>query len=51
MMLEIILTSAAILVLLGMSGFFSGSETAVTAASRGRMYTLAQEGDKRAAAV
>ncbi len=51
MTLEILLTSAAILVLLGMSGFFSGSETAVTAVSRGRMYTLAQEGDSRAAAV
>ncbi len=51
MTLEIVLTSAAILVLLGLSGFFSGSETAVTAASRGRMYALAQEGDNRAAAV
>jgi len=51
MTLEIILTSVAIVVLLAMSGFFSGSETAVTATSRGRMHALAQEGDKRAGAV
>jgi len=51
MTLEIILTSVAIIVLLAMSGFFSGSETAVTATSRGRMHALAQEGDKRAGAV
>ena len=41
----------AILVLLGMSAFFSGSETALTAASRARMHQLEKEGDKRAAAV
>jgi Mg2+/Co2+ transporter CorB len=41
----------AIVVLLGMSGFFSGSETALTAASRARMHQLEKEGDKRAAAV
>lgn len=41
----------AILVLLGMSAFFSGSETALTAASRARMHHLEKEGDKRAAAV
>jgi len=43
--------SLAILVLLGMSAFFSGSETALTAASRARMHQLEKEGDKRAAAV
>ena len=43
--------SIAILVLLGMSAFFSGSETALTAASRARMHQLEKEGDKRAAAV
>jgi Mg2+/Co2+ transporter CorB len=41
----------SILVLLGMSAFFSGSETALTAASRARMHQLEKEGDKRAAAV
>jgi Mg2+/Co2+ transporter CorB len=41
----------AILLLLGMSAFFSGSETALTAASRARMHQLEKEGDKRAAAV
>lgn len=51
MTLEIVLTVAAVTVLLGMSGFFSGSETAVTATSRARMHTLAQDGDERAAAV
>jgi len=51
MTLEIILTVAAVAVLLGLSGFFSGSETAVTATSRGRMHALAQEGDERAESV
>ncbi|KCZ91715.1 HlyC/CorC family transporter [Hyphomonas johnsonii] len=41
----------AILVLLGLSAFFSGSETALTAASRARMHQLEKEGDRRAAAV
>jgi Mg2+/Co2+ transporter CorB len=41
----------AIFVLLALSGFFSGSETALTAASRARMHALEKEGDKRAAAV
>lgn len=34
-----------------LSAFFSGSETALTAASHARMHTLEKEGDKRAAAV
>ncbi|MFP3920764.1 MAG: HlyC/CorC family transporter [Dichotomicrobium sp.] len=51
MTLEIVLTVVAVIVLLALSGFFSGSETAVTATSRGRMHTLAREGDKRAVAV
>ena len=42
------LTSAGILALLAMSFFFSGSETALTAASRSRMHQLARSGDKRA---
>ena len=42
---------AAIAVLLVLSGFFSGSETALTAASRPRMHALELEGDHRAALV
>ncbi|UYN98483.1 MAG: HlyC/CorC family transporter [Devosia sp.] len=42
------LTSGFILLLLAMSFFFSGSETALTAASRARMHQLARSGDKRA---
>jgi Mg2+/Co2+ transporter CorB len=41
----------AILILLCLSAFFSGSETALTAASRARMHQLEKEGDKRAKAV
>ncbi|RUT29450.1 HlyC/CorC family transporter [Arsenicitalea aurantiaca] len=45
------LTSAGILVLLAMSFFFSGSETALTAASRVRIHQLARGGSKRAGMV
>ena len=38
----------AIVLLLMLSGFFSGSETALTAVSRPRMHHLARKGDKRA---
>ncbi len=41
----------AIACLLCLSAFFSGSETALTAASRARMHQLEKEGDKRARAV
>ncbi len=41
----------AILVLIILSGFFSGSETALTASSRSRMHTLAQQGSSRASLV
>ncbi len=41
----------AIAFLLCLSAFFSGSETALTAASRARMHQLEKEGDKRARAV
>ncbi|TVR99432.1 MAG: HlyC/CorC family transporter [Rhodospirillales bacterium] len=47
-MVEILL---AILILLVLSAFFSGSETALTAASRPLMHHLEQTGDKRATAV
>ncbi|GAB5467132.1 MAG: HlyC/CorC family transporter [Rhodospirillales bacterium] len=46
-----LLLLGAIVVLLILSGLFSGSETAITAASRHRMHTLAQQGDKRAGLV
>lgn len=48
MTLSLWLTSAGIIALLAMSFFFSGSETALTAASRSRMHQLARAGDKRA---
>ena len=46
-----LLTIGAIVVLLVLSGFFSGSETALTAASRARMHQLEQEGNARAGIV
>ena len=42
------LTCAAIALLLVLSGFFSGSETALTAASRGKLKSRAERGDKGA---
>ncbi|PVA06084.1 HlyC/CorC family transporter [Thalassorhabdomicrobium marinisediminis] len=41
-------TAGAILFLLVLSGFFSGSETALTAASRGKLRANADKGDKGA---
>src|SRR3954452_14752561 len=44
----------AVLILLGcicLSAFFSGAETAMTAASRARMHGLERNGDKRAAII
>jgi len=41
-------TAGAILLLLVMSAFFSGSETALTAASRGKLRANAERGDKGA---
>ncbi|MBJ6370339.1 HlyC/CorC family transporter [Sedimentitalea arenosa] len=43
------ITSGAILLLLVLSGFFSGSETALTAASRGKLRTQADKGSRGAA--
>ncbi|WP_172295200.1 HlyC/CorC family transporter [Pseudoruegeria sp. HB172150] len=43
------ITSAAILTLLVLSAFFSGSETALTAASRGKLRAQADKGSKTAA--
>ncbi|MCB1386485.1 MAG: HlyC/CorC family transporter [Nitratireductor sp.] len=42
---------AAILVLILFSAFFSGSETALTAASKARMHSLEKQGNSRAAMV
>ena len=42
------LTAGAILVLLVLSAFFSGSETALTAASRGKLRSAADKGNKGA---
>lgn len=46
--LDFWLSLCAILVLLVLSGFFSGSETALTAASRARLHQLEKSGDRRA---
>jgi Mg2+/Co2+ transporter CorB len=51
MPLEILLTILAVVSLLLVSAFFSGSETALTAASRARLHSLAGEGNARAVVV
>ena len=48
MISSFLILGLVILVLILLSGFFSGSETALTATSRARMYQLAKENDKRA---
>ena len=48
---ETAITIGAIGLLIALSSFFSGSETALTAASRARMHHLAGEGNRRARAV
>ena len=45
---DVLLTLLAILLLLLLSGFFSGSETSLTAASQPRMHTLERQGNERA---
>jgi Mg2+/Co2+ transporter CorB len=49
--LEIWLTIGAVLALIALSAFFSGSETALTAVSRPRMHHLARKGNTRAGVV
>ncbi|MCU0854993.1 MAG: CNNM domain-containing protein, partial [Rhodobacteraceae bacterium] len=44
------ITAASILLLLVMSAFFSGSETSLTASSRGKLRARADKGEKGAAA-
>ncbi len=46
--LALIIVLGGILALLLLSAFFSGSETALTAASRSRMHHMAERGDRRA---
>lgn len=48
MSVEILLTLFAVLALLGLSAFFSGSETALTAVSRARLHALELEGNEQA---
>ncbi|MFN0217722.1 MAG: HlyC/CorC family transporter [Hyphomicrobium sp.] len=48
MTLAIGLSVFAIFLLIVLSAFFNGSETALTAVSRARMHAMEQEGDKRA---
>ena len=49
--IEILITGGVIVVLLVLSAFFSGSETALTAASHPRLHELARQGSTRAASV
>jgi Mg2+/Co2+ transporter CorB len=46
-----IATAVVVVLLVGVSAFFSASETAMTAASRSQLYQLEQDGDKRAKTV
>ena len=48
---DVTLILAAVALLLALSAFFSGSETALTAVSRARMHALEQEGRPRAGIV
>lgn len=51
MTVELIVAVAAIIVLLSISAFFSGSETALTAASQPRLHQQAKQGNDRAKTV
>jgi Mg2+/Co2+ transporter CorB len=51
MTIELLIAVAAIVVLLLISSFFSGSETALTAASLPRLHQLAKQGNRRAKTV
>ncbi|MEZ5896705.1 MAG: HlyC/CorC family transporter [Parvularculaceae bacterium] len=48
---DLIATAGGLLILLALSAFFSGSETALTATSRARMHKLENDGVKAAGAV
>ncbi len=47
----VVLITIAIIILLMLSAFFSGAETALTAASRPRMHELERDGNRRAGMV
>ncbi len=47
--MDLFVTGLTVLVLLGVSAFFSMSETAVTGVSRAKILGMSQEGDRRAA--
>jgi len=49
--MEYLIPIGSIFILLLLSGFFSGSETALTAASRSRLHNWEKEGNKRAGIV
>ncbi len=49
--MTIIVSTIVITILILLSGFFSGSETAMTAASKERLHALAKDGNKKAALV
>ena len=49
--MDIYIAAGIVFVLLLLSGFFSGSETAFTAASKSRLHNWEKEGNKRAAIV
>ncbi len=51
MTLSLWLILVAIIFLIGLSAFFSGSETALTAVSRARIHSMEKAGDKRAGLV
>lgn len=51
MTLELWITAAIILVLIGLSFLFSGTETGMTASSKARLHALAANGDERARTV
>ncbi|MBO6825486.1 MAG: HlyC/CorC family transporter [Sneathiella sp.] len=48
---ELLISIGAIILLLACSGFFSGSETALTGASRARLHQMEQSGDEKATIV
>ena len=49
--MEIWITAGVVLLLVAMSAFFSGSETALTATSRARMHAMEGSGDLNAKSV
>jgi len=49
--MELLLIALIVLILILASAFFSGSETALTAASRARMHALEQDGNRKASLV